>query len=259
MNSSRNQLSLARNGEQMKNLTRLPLGIAMLGLLALGAVGCSVAPPTQFYQLQQPVTDVASRESTATVLLGPLSIADYLQRESLLQREVDGSLTHSQQARWAGSLDNDIGQFLLRQISAQLGSSRISLYPDRIGMQAQAQIVLNISRLDSGVQQPAVLEAQWRLLDAKGELSSSRVLHLTGQHNGELSDQVRAQSELLGQLSKQLVAALKQTLPKEQPVKKSPRKTSTATPSKQPAQGQQGELLSIPVVDPVRELEVYRF
>ena len=182
-----------------------------------------------------------------------------MQRESLLQREVDGSLTHSQQARWAGSLDNDIGQFLLRQISAQLGSSRISLYPDRIGMQAQAQIVLNISRLDSGVQQPAVLEAQWRLLDAKGELSSSRVLHLTEQHNGELSDQVRAQSELLGQLSKQLVAALEQTLPKEQPVKKSPRKTSTATPSKQPAQGQQGELLSIPVVDPVRELEVYRF
>ena len=259
MNSSRNQLSLARNGEQMKNLTRLPLGIAMLGLLALGTAGCTVAPPTQFYQLQQQVTDVASRESTATVLLGPLSIADYLQRESLLQREVDGSLTHSQQARWAGSLDNDIGQFLLRQISAQLGSSRISLYPDRIGMQAQAQIVLNISRLDSGVQQPAVLEAQWRLLDAKGELSSSRVLHLTEQHNGELSDQVRAQSDLLGQLSKQLVAALEQTLPKEQPVKKSPRKTSTATPSKQPAQGQQGELLSIPVVDPVRELEVYRF
>lgn len=243
----------------MKNLTRLPLGIAMLGLLALGSVGCSVAPPAQFYQLQQPVTDVASRENTATVLLGPLKIADYLQRESLLQREADGSLTLSQQARWAGSLDNDIGQFLLRQVSAQLGSSRISLYPDRIGMQAQAQVVLNISRLDSGVQQPAVLEAQWRLLDAKGELSSSRVLRLEEQHNGELSDQVRAQSELLGQLSKQLVAALKQTLPKEQPVKKSPHKTSTATPSKQPAQEQQGELLSIPVVDPVRELDVYRF
>ena len=175
----------------MKHLTRLPLGIAMLGLLALGAVGCSVAPPTQFYQLQQPITDVASHENTATVLLGPLKIADYLQRENMLQREVDGSLTLNQQARWAGSLDNDIGQFLLRQVSAQLGSSRISLYPDRIGMQAQAQIVLNISRLDSGVQQPAVLEAQWRLLDGKGALSSSRVLRLEEQHNGELSDQDR--------------------------------------------------------------------
>lgn len=262
MSSSRNQLYLARNGEQMKYLTRLPLGIAMLGLLALGSVGCSVAPPTQFYQLQQPIAAVASHENTATVLLGPLKIADYLQRENLLQREVDGSLTLSQQARWAGSLNDDIGQFLLRQISAQLGSSRISLYPDRIGMQAQAQIVLNISRLDSGVQQPAVLEAQWRVLDAEGALRSSQVLSLKEQHNGELNDQVRAQSELLAKLSKQLVSALEETLPvqAQQAAKKNPRQTRAETPSsKQSGKGPQGELLSIPVVEPVRELEVYRF
>ena len=139
------------------------MGIAMLGVLALGTVGCSVAPPVQFYQLQPSETDVASRENTVSVLLGPLKIADYLQRENILQREVDGSLSLSQQARWAGSLQDDMGQFLLRQISSQLGSSRISLYPDRVGMQAQAQVVLSISRLDSGVEQPAVLEVQWRL------------------------------------------------------------------------------------------------
>ena len=235
------------------------MGIAMLGVLALGTVGCSVAPPVQFYQLQPPETDVASRENTVSVLLGPLKIADYLQRENILQREVDGSLSLSQQARWAGSLQDDMGQFLLRQISSQLGSSRISLYPDRVGMQAQAQVVLSISRLDSGVEQPAVLEAQWRLLDDKGSLLNSRVLRFEETHSGELSDQVRAQSELLSQLSKQLVQALQEALPPTVAKKNPSKATATATAKVQKAPEGQMETLSIPVVEPVRELEVYRF
>ncbi len=240
----------------MKQLMRLPLGIAIIGVLALGSVGCSIAPPATFYQLQQSVTDTDRRDNNMTVLLGPLRVADYLQRENVLQREADGSLSLSQQARWAGSLQDDIGQLLLRQVSAQLGSSRIALYPDRVGIEAQAQVVLSISRLDSGVQQPAVLEAQWRLLDAKGILRNSRVLRFEEAHNGEVADQIRAQSELLGQLSKQLVDALKDAFP-DQAASKSRKSAAIVTPKKPSAE--KVESIKIPVVEPVRELEVYRF
>ncbi len=240
----------------MKQLMRLPLGIAIVGVLAFGSVGCSIAPPATFYQLQQSTTETASRDNNITVLLGPLRVADYLQRENVLQREADGSLSLSQQARWAGSLQDDIGQLLLRQVSAQLGSSRIALYPDRVGIEAQAQVVLSISRLDSGVQQPAVLEAQWRLLDAKGSLRNSRVLRFEEAHNGEVADQVRAQSQLLGQLSKQLVAALQDAFP-EQTVSPE-RKPTAAVSTKKPAT-EKVESINIPVVEPVREQEVYRF
>lgn len=240
----------------MKQLMRLPLGIAIVGVLAFGSVGCSIAPPATFYQLQQSTTETASRDNNITVLLGPLRVADYLQRENVLQREADGSLSLSQQARWAGSLQDDIGQLLLRQVSAQLGSSRIALYPDRVGIEAQAQVVLSISRLDSGVQQPAVLEAQWRLLDAKGSLRNSRVLRFEEAHNGEVADQVRAQSQLLGQLSKQLVAALQDAFP-EQTV--SPARKPTAAVSTRKPATEKVESINIPVVEPVREQEVYRF
>ncbi len=240
----------------MKQLMRLPLGIAIVGVLAFGSVGCSIAPPATFYQLQQSTSETASRDNNITVLLGPLRVADYLQRENVLQREADGSLSLSQQARWAGSLQDDIGQLLVRQVSAQLGSSRIALYPDRVGIEAQAQVVLSISRLDSGVQQPAVLEAQWRLLDAKGSLRNSRVLRFEEAHNGEVADQVRAQSELLGQLSKQLVAALQDAFP-EQAVSPA-RKPTAAVTTKKPAT-EKVESINIPVVEPVRAQEVYRF
>ena len=236
---------------------RLPRNITMLGVLAVGVVGCAVAPPAQFYKFQQSAVEMESDKNTATVLLGPFTVADYLQRESIMQREADGSLSISSQARWAGSVEDYMGQLLLRQISQQLGSSRISLYPDRIGMVAQAQVVLSISRLDSGVQQPAVLEAQWRLLDEKGVARDSRVVHLEEQHNGELGDQVRAQSDLLVALSKQLVKAIETALP-TQTAKPTQRASSAEKHSEKPSQGSMVPL-KIPVVEPVREQEVYRF
>src|SRR5690554_2689854 len=241
----------------MTFLMRLPWAIAMLGVIALGATGCSLAPPAQFYQLQQIDVEQSSTKSNATILLGPLKIADYLQRENVLQRESDGSLRVSQQARWAGSLQDDIGQFVLRQISTQLGSSRIALYPDRVGIDAQAQVVLSISRLDSGLEQPAVLEAQWRLLDGKGILRDSQVVRFEEQHTGEISDQVRAQSDLLSQLSKQLVEALRKQLPRAARRPAAARGT-TAASNKKPAQ-EPLERLKIPEVGSPRELEVYRF
>lgn len=242
----------------MKYLIRLPLAMTVLGVLTFGTVACSVAPPAQMYQLQQPVADVSNPKNTATVLLGPVKIADYLQRESLLQRKADGSLAVSSEGRWAGSLENNIGQFLLRQVAAQLGSSRISLYPDRIGITAQAQAIVVISRLDSGVEQPAILEAQWRLLDEQGSLTDSRLVYLEETHNGELADQVRAQSELLGQLTQQLVSALQEVLPTQSAQQRAPRKVSAAS-SNEKKSTPQSDRLSIPVVEPEREQEVYRF
>ncbi|MNC64451.1 hypothetical protein D3C75_1146560 [compost metagenome] len=70
------------------------------------------------------------------------------------------------------------------------------------------QLLLSISRLDSGPFQPAVLEAQWRLLDGSGKMSDSRVVRLEEKHNGELSDQVRAQSVLLQNLASEMSAAV---------------------------------------------------
>ncbi len=236
---------------------RLPLAIAMLGVIALGTAGCSFAPPVQFYQLQQIDAEQTSAKSNAMVLLGPLKIADYLQRENILQREPDGSLRVSQQARWAGSLQDDIGRFVLRQIAAELGSSRIALYPDRVGIDAQAQVVLSISRLDSGLEQPAVLEAQWRLLDDQGILRDSQVVRFEEQHTGEMSDQVRAQSDLLNQLTKQLVAALRNQLPRAA-TRPAAAHGNTSVSNKQPAQ-EPLERLKIPEVGSLRELEVYRF
>ena len=87
-------------------------------------------------------------------------------------------------------------------------------------------------------------------------MRNSRVLRFEEAHNGEVADQVRAQSQLLGQLSKQLVAALQDAFP-EQTVSPE-RKPTAAVSTKKPAT-EKVESINIPVVEPVREQEVYRF
>lgn len=234
----------------------VPRLIRMMGLAGLLALaGCAATPPAQFYQLQQGNPELPKADNGVAVLLGPLKLADYLQRETLVQRQGDDSLVISQQARWAGSLQDDVAQLLLRQLAGRLDSSRLALYPDRVGFKPEAQLLLSIGRLDSGPYRPAVLEAQWRLLDAEGKMRDSRVLRLEEKHNGELGDQVRAQSVLLQTLAAQMARA----------VSEMPRAVATrpVTPPSRKAVARPGkpEAPRIPVVKPtpVPAAEVYRF
>lgn len=238
--------------KQNKTLYR-PLHWLMATLVLTGA-GCSLVAPSEFYQLQAPSEVVASTHQDTAVLLGPVKLADYLQREQIMQRQGDGRLSASRNGRWAGNLEDEVGQLLLRQMAVRLGSSHVALYPDRIGVKPGAQIVLSISRLDSGEGEPAVLEAQWRLLDAGGEVRNSKVLTLQAKHEDELASQVRAQSDLLVQLSEQLAEAVRQLRDGQRKVEQ-----ARQVRSHENSQVNSRKENSMPVVEPAQELEVYRF
>ena len=230
----------------------VPRLIRNLGLAALlGLAGCAATPPAQFYQLQQGGQALPQSGKGVAVLLGPLKVADYLQRESLVQRQVDDTLVISAQARWAGNLQDDVAQLLLRQLAVRLDSSRMALYPDRVGFRPEAQLLLNISRLDSGPFQAAVLEAQWRLLDGEGTMRDSRVVRLEEKHTGELADQVRAQSVLLRSLAAQMATAVS-SMSSEGAARTPAQQESKPNRAPKKAEGPR-----IPVVRPTTE--VYRF
>ncbi len=187
-------------------------------------------------------------------MLGPVSVADYLQRETFLQRQPDGSLTASTDGRWAGSLSSDINQLLLRQLAWKLDSQRVVMAPAAANFSPDVQVVLSITRLDSGVHQPAVLDAQWRLLDRRGIVRDSKLIHLEERHAGSSAAQVKAQGILLQRLADQLSVAVKpvasQPLVAEQP-KKTAQPAKTRTDQDKP---------KIPMASPIRtDLEVFRF
>lgn len=233
-----------------------PLALLLTSMLALS--GCSLLQPTSvpLYQLDNG-SAVAPKGDGVAVLVGPISVADYLRHSNLLQRQADGSLISDTNARWASGLANDIDQQLLRQLAWRLDSQRLVLAPSAPGFAADAQITLTITRLDSGPTEPAVLEAQWRLLDRRGQLRDSRLVHLEEQHSGALAEQVKAQSVLLQRLAAELAVAI-QPVALAEPVPVEPRKKPAAPAAKPKPPVVEGP--KIPVAEPIKiDTEVFRF
>lgn len=234
-----------------------PLHLVSILLLSglLGLVGCTAHHPVPLYQLDNGDAPLPTQAQGMAVLLGPVSIADYLQREAFLQRQTDGSLLVAGDARWAGSLATDIDRVLLRQLASRLDSQRTVLAPTQAEFKPDVQVLLNIIRLDSGPQLPAVLEAQWRLLDRNGQLRDSRLLRLEEAHSGSVVDQVQAQSRLLRQLSQQLAEAIAPL--RDQPLAEA---TKPPPPAKRPSRPQPKPGPKIPMVGPTPSGgEVLRF
>ncbi len=219
---------------------RFPLMLLLTALFSL--TGCTRHQPVPLYQLDTGAIGVPAAEQGIAVLLGPVAIADYLQREALLQRQADGSLTPAEDGRWAGSL------------AARLDSQRLVLAPAAAGFVPQVRVGLSITRLDSGPLRPAVLEAQWRLSGADGKLLDGRLVRLEEAHNGTLVDQVRAQSLVVQQLVKQMAEAVQAHQATTKVARPEPvRKPAPAKPAAPAAP-------RIPVVEPMRgEGEVFRF
>lgn len=231
---------------------RIPLLLLLMTLFSL--TGCTRHQPVPLYQLDSGALGVPAAEQGIAVLLGPVAIADYLQRDVLLQRQADGSLTPAEDGRWAGSLAADLDQQLLRQLAARLDSQRLVLAPATAGFVPQVRLGLSITRLDSGPLRPAVLEAQWRLAGADGQLVDGRLVRLEDAHNGTLVDQVRAQSSVVQQLVKQMAEAVQAHQARVVAAKPAPvRKPAPVKPSAPVGP-------RIPVAEPMRGGgEVFRF
>lgn len=231
---------------------RLPFALMLSGVL--GLAGCSMHQPVALYQLDSGEPGQPTQSAGMAVVLGPVSIADYLQRETLLQRQADGSLTAATDGRWAGSLSSDIDQLLVRQLAWRLDSQRVVLAPASNGFSPDVRVLLSITRLDSGADQPAILDAQWRLLDRRGQVRDNRIVHLEQPHSGTSAAQVQAQGQLLQRLAEQLSVALKPLANQPALVEEAPKKAAPVQVRKEP------EKSKIPLASPIRtDLEVFRF
>lgn len=232
------------------------LRLTTLVLLAsAGLAGCMTQPPASMYRLDSGAPEVPKRERGAAVLLGPVQLADYLENSAVLERLADGSLHGDErQARWAGSLKQDVDQLLLRHLAWHLDTQHLELTPASKGFSHDVQVEVRITRLDSGSLQPAVLEAQWLLFDASGKRGSSRLARLSEEHDGSTAGQVRAQGVLLQRFSELMADSIAPLL-EQSPM--------TRRPTKPPASARESSVIPPPPIrsiEPQRtDMEVFRF
>lgn len=185
------------------------LGLILAATLLSACVGQS--PPSRFYALQPLITQPLGRlAETDRLGVGPIRMADYLDRQQVVRRSADGQLDISEFHRWGGNLEQNIMDVLALNLSKALALDTVVTYPWKRSLEIHYQLALDVRYFDMDSAGKVTLAAQWRLLDDKtGKLLHLRNEQIEVQAEGtDYAQQTQAQSQALAQLAQHVAEAL---------------------------------------------------
>lgn len=172
---------------------------------------CSTrSPNSNFYLLENELNDV-ERTETVRVGLGPVSVADYLQKPQIAIRTNTSQIIFSEFDRWASDLRGLIITSLQHDLSDELNSNNVFEYPWRKSDQIDYAIQLDIKRFDASFEDSsAYLEAKM-VLSSKSGQSMARSFALSENFTGgTYAAVVSAERRLLARLAQQMAQIIQQ-------------------------------------------------
>jgi uncharacterized lipoprotein YmbA len=188
--------------------------------------GCSVLPPrpdpSRFYTLSPTVdADASNPGEQRTVLygLGPIELPSYLDRDELAERMSSAEVRYSRIDFWAEPLKTNLTRVLLQDLSTLLGADRIVLYPWPGTVAVDYQIVVNLLRFERTAAGGTELRARWAIRNPRtGEYLVLQESNLARPASSSAAtDAVDALSADVGDLSREIAAALWKLPPPRQP------------------------------------------
>ncbi len=177
--------------------------------------GClSRSPAPSFYALtpmqDQVVSWKPSPVKNAVIGIGPVKLADYLDESQIVTRTSDNQLAKAEFNRWVGSFKDNLTNVLADDIGFLLSTDRVYLYPWRVSVPIDYQIVLDIVRCDGRLGDAAWLEARWSILAGpdKSLLKMGRSNIREPVTGADYPALVAAESRAVGKLSQEIAGAI---------------------------------------------------
>jgi uncharacterized lipoprotein YmbA len=137
-------------------------------LATLLAAGCGSTEPSRFYLLNPlPKGGAVEENGDFKLMVGPVSVADYINRPQLVLRESENEVHLQEFHRWAEPLKDRIAYVLVENLSQLLSTNQISLYPFEAAGDQGRQVTVWIAEFDAYPGKEVVLKAWWRLYDSE--------------------------------------------------------------------------------------------
>ncbi len=190
------------------------LTVFLTGVIILVAGCLSRSPSPNFYALtpvQEPMISMKSSPvQNAVIGIGPVKLADYLDESQIVTRTGENQLTKAEFHRWVGPFKNNFVNVLADDLGFLLATDRIYLYPWRVSVPIDYQIVLDIVRCDGRLGDAVLLEARWSILKGPDKklvktMRSDIREPVTGADYAAL---VAAESRAVAKLSQEIAAAI---------------------------------------------------
>lgn len=183
---------------------------AVFVLLASALItGCFRSRADEYYLLTP--AGPAPRGGGIGVGVGPVSVAEYLDRSNLIFQTSGQRLEVSDQHHWAGDLRNSIASVMASNLGRELRTGNVRTYPWDRDDELRYQVVIDVRQLHGTPDGGAILEAGWRvyaLPSSKLIVSRSSTLSERLARDG-FEELAAAESRLLMNLAREIVAALR--------------------------------------------------
>jgi uncharacterized lipoprotein YmbA len=195
----------------------MKLKIVIVMIIALCTGACFSSSASRFYMLnaipQAAVSSVdEAGQNTVSICIGPLLLAEYLDRRQLCVRGIGHEVSYNEFHRWAEPLDTGVVRVLVENLSLLMGTARIDVFPWKSQAPADYQVRIMLIRFDGEPGGQAVLKARWSV-EASGQQQPvfDRVTSIAEPVDSRTyEDLVMAQNKALEKLSREIAAVIKQ-------------------------------------------------
>jgi len=143
--------------------------------------------------------------------VGPVSLAEYIDRVNLVIQEDTNQLGVAEDHRWAGDLSTSIGRVTATNLGRRLHTGNVRVYPWQRDDEVRYQVTLDIRQLHASSDGYAVIEAGWRAyaLPERRLIASHTFVDREPLTSDGYQALVAAQSRLISRLSADIAAKLK--------------------------------------------------
>jgi uncharacterized lipoprotein YmbA len=177
-------------------------------LAVLLTAGCA-QPGKSFYVLT--ANGPAPSGGGIGIGVGPITLAEYIDRPNLVVQQAPNQLAVSDDNRWAGDLSASIARVTAANLGREMKTGNVRTYPWQRDEEIDYQVTLDIRQLHSEADGYAVIEVGWRaysLPDRKLKASRTFVDREPLAADG-YAEMVAAQSRLLSRLAENIAAGLR--------------------------------------------------
>jgi uncharacterized lipoprotein YmbA len=169
----------------------------------------SSTPPSNYYMLSATVA-TEPRGVEPSIGVGPITIPEYLNRQSMVYSREGNRLHIDPYERWAEPLQNGIARVVSLNLAALLGTQSIQIFPWSASRAPDYGLALNLLELDADTER-AALVVEWKLRRPNGQPVARQISHLSQPLDGTVSGEriAHAYSALLQQLAERVAREIR--------------------------------------------------
>ena len=183
--------------------------IAALCIFAGLAAGCASSPVTRFYTLSAAAAPAAT-SSQLSVVVGPVSVPAVVDRPQIVVTTGPNQVRLEEFNRWASPLQNNISRVVAENLVAMLGTPRVILFSQPLGVDADYRAAIEVQRFESAPGDAATLDAVWtvsRTKDGKSQTGRTTVREVASDKGYDAL--AAAHSRGLARLSRDIADAVR--------------------------------------------------